>query len=150
MSKQSAGKKISFPRGIPGFENYKVFELVEEENTPLAQLNSVEDKEVGFVLFRPQIVFPTYLTKVELNTEEAELLELREENSVDVWVILTLCLSDMAKTTANLRAPIIINPKSAKGIQIILSDEQFSSRQPLFVSPENNGNEKNSREGAVG
>lgn len=142
-------KIIEFPKGLPGFEE-KAFFFSEEKDTPLAQLDSIECKEIGFILLRPQLFFADYLQKVDLLTEEVELLELGENEQVDVWAIMTLCLSDMSKATVNLRAPLLINPKAKKGLQIILNDEGYPFRQRLFVGETNSTTVESTREGAVG
>lgn len=143
---------ITFPKGLPGFEAYKKFELAEEKDSPIAYLNSSADKDIGFVLFKPHVTFADYLTKVELDEEETEILQVKEDDQVDVWLILTLCLSDMAKTTANLRAPIIVNSRTQKGIQLILGDEKYSSRHPLFADDAGfrEQSRENGKEGARG
>jgi flagellar assembly factor FliW len=133
MDKQAAKKVIHFPKGLPGFEEYKTFVLTEETEDPLAQLSAADNRDVGFVLFKPQLLFADYLAEVEINEEETELLAARADDRVDVWVILTLCLRDMRLTTANLRAPVIINPRTQRGIQLILDQEKYSSRYPLFA-----------------
>lgn len=142
-------KIIAFPKGIPGFEEEKSFVLREEEGVPLARLDSVKNQEIGFVLLRSQLFFPEYLRKVELAPEEVELMEIGSDDDVDVWSIMTLCLSDMSKSTVNLRAPLLINSRTGKGIQLILADESFSSRQQLFSVGEN-ASADNHKEGAVG
>lgn len=141
--------QIFFPKGLPGFEGYKEFELNEEQDTPLAYLNSLDDKNVSFALLKPYTIVPNYLTKIEISGEEAKVLEIRENERVDIWLILTLCLSDMTKTTANLRAPLMINPCTGKGMQLILEDERYSSKYPIFIN-EANSQAQDCREGAVG
>jgi flagellar assembly factor FliW len=113
-------------------------------------MDSVTHPEIGFVLLRPQVFFPDYLQKVELSSEETQLLEITDDQKVDVWVIMTLCLSNMAKTTANLRAPLLMNTTTQKGIQIILNDEDYSARQPIFGEEATRSAGADSGEGAVG
>lgn len=126
--------QVFFPKGLPGFEDYKNFELREEQDAPLANLNSLDNQDIGFVLLRPHVAFNDYHTKIEIKNEEAKLLGIKEESQVDIWLILTLCLSDITKTTANLRAPLLINHCTKKGIQLILENEDYSYRQPLFIT----------------
>ncbi|MGI6631309.1 MAG: flagellar assembly protein FliW [Bacillota bacterium] len=142
---------ITFPKGLPGFEDYRRFELQEEPEAPLASLNSLDDENIGFVLLKPHTNFNDYPTKIKINAEETELLEVQEDDRVDIWVMLTLCLSDITKSTANLRAPVIINPRTQKGLQLILENEGFSYRQPLFDSARNpqTDREENLREGGT-
>ena len=133
----SSNKKetlIDFPRGIPGFEEYKTFKLIEdEEDSLLANLIAAEDGQAGFILFRIQLYLADYLVKIEFAEEEASLLEIRPTDTPEVWTILTLCQSDLSKTTANLRAPVIINRRTRKGAQFVLNDDSYSSRYPLFA-----------------
>ncbi len=143
-------KVIVFPKGIPGFEEHTTFILEKEEDSPIVHLESTEDKEVGFVLFPPQLYYADYLSKVEFGPEEVESLKISAEDTVEVWAIITLCLSDISKSTVNLRAPIVINPRTNQGFQFILTDENYSSRQQLFVDGPQAENYKSNEEGAVG
>ena len=90
----SSNKKetlIDFPRGIPGFEEYKTFKLIEdEEDSLLANLIAAEDGQAGFILFRIQLYLADYLVKIEFAEEEASLLDIRPSDTPEVWTILTL------------------------------------------------------------
>jgi flagellar assembly factor FliW len=141
---------IAFPQGLPGFEEEKEFLFVEEEGTPLAHLESAQNKEIGFVLLRPQLFLSDYLQQIDLSPEEIELLEVEADDKLDVWVIMTLCLSDLTKSTVNLRAPLLINPGASKAMQIILSEEGYSACQPLFADSAPTAETECPREGAVG
>ncbi|MFA6808061.1 MAG: flagellar assembly protein FliW [Eubacteriales bacterium] len=143
----SESKQIFFPIGIPGFENLNNFLLIEED-TNLSRLNSLDNAEVGFIVLRPQMYFAEYLTQVDINPDEAELIDLEAGDKVDVWVILTFCLQDVSKSTVNLKAPLIVNPRTGKGIQLILDNDKYSSRQ-LLLGNSSNGKET-SQKGAVG
>jgi len=142
---------IEFPRGIPGFEEYKTFKLIEDEEDPfLANLLAVENGQAGFVLFRIQLFLEDYLPQIELADEEARLLEITQTDTPEVWTILTLCHSDFTKTTANLRAPVIINRRARKGAQFVLNDDSYSARYPLFAdlaAPCNHGTERRQERG---
>ncbi|UWG98306.1 flagellar assembly protein FliW [Dehalobacter sp. DCM] len=140
---------IDFPRCIPGFDAYCQYGLVEEEDTLLASLKATEDEHARFIIVRPQAFFQDYLSTVQLDPDEAELLEVTADDLLEVWAILTLCQQDMKKTTINLRAPLIINRRSAKGAQFILSEERYLSRQPLFAELQTEDN-TGVREGVAG
>jgi len=127
---------INFPKGIPGFEIFCNYIMTEEENSMLAQLVADNEKSACFVMVKPQIFFPDYLPNVDFGNEEAALLEVEEGDTLEIWAILTLNQKDMGKTTANLRAPIIINRKKRKGAQFILTEDKYLSRQALFSNPD--------------
>lgn len=125
---------IRFPQGIPGFETHHDFRFVLEEDPLFAYLGSVQEERVGFILVRPEAFFPEYareIGRIHFNEEDIELLNIRGEQTLDVWLIMTLHRQDLARTTVNLRAPLLLNIVKGIGIQVILEDDRYSSRQPL-------------------
>lgn len=125
----------NFPQGIPGFEEYHRFKLMREENSPLAQLLSLENGGVGFILMPPDIFFPEYC--LEIPEEGKNVLGLNQaqaEVPVEVWVILTNS-SDVTQITVNLCAPILLNPQKKLGMQMILNDDKYATRQKLSLKP---------------
>lgn len=135
----------NFPQGIPGFEDNRKFRFIEEEDAPLAQLISVEDEGIGFILMRPRVIFPDY--KVDVDAENEEVLNLHsikhetrgsndltdgeDLGQIEVWAIVTLNQKDMKQATLNLKAPLLLNTELKLGVQLIFTDEQFSAKHPL-------------------
>ncbi|NLM20936.1 MAG: flagellar assembly protein FliW [Peptococcaceae bacterium] len=124
--------KINFPLGIPGFESYKDWDFIPEQDTPLAQLVCADNEYIGFVLTRPENYFPVYLKDIELDVEARKVLEVKENTKLEVWGILCLA-DDLKQTTINLKAPIIFNLETQKGYQLILNEDKYSSRELLFA-----------------
>ena len=136
-----------FTQGIPGFEDNREFRLVEEEDVPLAQLISVEDAGIGFILMRPGVLFPDYSVEVDTQNEavlklkpamkettgSSVLTDTKHKAQAEVWAIVTLNQQDMTKTTMNLRAPILLNTEQKLGVQLILSDDRYLARQPIAL-----------------
>ncbi|WP_158291408.1 flagellar assembly protein FliW [Desulfosporosinus sp. Sb-LF] len=135
-----------FPQGIPGFETHHDFRFFPEEDAMLAQLISVQEEKIGFILMRPEAYFPEYLKGLDVDEESIKVLNVHADMPVDVWVILTLHRQDMAKTTANLRAPILFNTVDRIGMQVIFNDDRYPSRQPIFTEE----NQKPRQEGVAG
>lgn len=132
-----AGTRIlHFPQGIPGFETHHEFRFIPVEEALFAHLISVKENEIGFYLLRPEAYFPEYLQEMDVDEESIKVLNVKEDTSIDVWVIFTLNFQDISKTTVNLRAPILFNTAEGIGMQVILNDDRYQSRQPLFT--ENN------------
>lgn len=131
-------RRFHFPQGIPGFETYHDFQFVPAEEAQFAQLISVQENKVGFILMRPEAYFPEYLKGLDVDEESIKVLKVNEDMLVDVWVIVTLHSQDMAKTTVNLFAPILFNLAEGIGMQVILNDDRYLLRQPLFsqISPQ--------------
>lgn len=121
---------ITFSKGIPGFEGLRKFILFNiEENEIFSVLHSVEDENVGFIVVSPFYAMKDY----EFNLDEVRLKELRVEAPGDVMVYNTVTLNSKPENiTANLRAPIVINIKQHLGEQIILDNEKYLVKYPLF------------------
>lgn len=121
---------ITFSKGIPGFETLRKFILFPvEDNEIFNILHSIEDESVGIVVISPFNVLKDY--EIELDEELTNRLKL--ENPEYALVLNTVTISSkINKITTNLRAPIIINIKEKLGEQIILNNDKYSIKQPLF------------------
>jgi flagellar assembly factor FliW len=113
---------LTFPHGLPGFEDLHEFKLFHEEDgsATVYHLQSTEDPEICLPVVTPAACRVDY--NVELTEEEAR--ELQAGPSDELIVVVTL--SDNADRpdvgiTANFMAPIIINPNRRIGIQKTLS-----------------------------
>lgn len=121
---------IYFKKGIPGFQNLKKFVLFPvEENDFFSVLHSVEDNNIGFIVVSPFNVKKDY--EIELNDTVLKELNIKEEKDVSIFNTVTLD-SEVSKITSNLKAPIVINIKDRLGEQIILNDEKYEIKYPLF------------------
>ena len=127
---------FNFPEGIPGFEDYHAYKFIPDEDSPLAQLICCEDNNIGFILVPPHVFYADY--EFELDDTAKNILEINEKSdisNIQVWSILTNN-SDISKITINLRAPVILNFNKKIGIQYILSDDRFSTKEPLQIKAE--------------
>lgn len=121
---------ITLKKGMPGFENITKFIIFEvEENDIFSVIHSIEDEEVGFVAISPFNVIKDY----KLNLDDDLIKRLKINNEKYVWVLNTVTLSSKIENiTTNLRAPIIINIKEKLGEQIILNNDKYLVKYPLF------------------
>ena len=121
--------EILFEKGIPGFESYNYFNVnMIEGNERFYNIVSKEDSNIGFVSISPFDIKKDY--EIDLDDEFVKELDIKAERDV-----LVLCLITLGKTlkdsTANLKAPIIINIKNNRGKQLILQDDKYKIKQPL-------------------
>lgn len=121
---------IDFNKGLPGFEDLKRFIIFPvEDNEMFSVLHSVDNVEVGFVVVSPFNVLKDY----EIKLDDETIKKMKIEKPEDVLVVNTVTLSSKVEDiTANLRAPIIINIKDKIGAQLILSNESYLVKYPLF------------------
>lgn len=121
--------EILFEKGIPGFEDYKYFNInVIKDNEKFYSIVSKEDDNIGFISISPFEVKKDY--EIDLDDEFVNELDIKSEKDV-----LVLCLITLGKTlkdsTANLKAPIIINIKNNRGRQLILQDDKYKIKESL-------------------
>ncbi|MGC2841768.1 flagellar assembly protein FliW [Bacillus velezensis] len=120
------GQIISFENGLPGFNDETQFVVLPlSEDSPFLALQSVKQEHIAFIVASPFIFFKGY----EFNIDHAtlELLHIEDIEDVEVMAILTL-EEPFENTTANLKAPIIVNKKEMKAKQIILHDASYETK----------------------
>ena len=121
---------ISFPRGIVGFDESTRFALFELGGA-LYLLQSVDDPHLGFLLMDPLKLVPDY--KVDLPAEDRCLLALGDDEQPELLCVVTLC-RDGGPCTANLRAPVALNPVRRLGTQVVPVESQYQVRHPVHLS----------------
>lgn len=126
-------KIITFERGLIGLENLSrfllIYDSVKEEKTSITWLQSIEEPTFALPVMNPLGIIPDYNPTVEDELLTA-LGSLEPENLI-VMTALTVP-SDLTKMTANLKAPIIIHSESKKGCQLIVENEEYTIRQPIY------------------
>ncbi|MCY6483657.1 flagellar assembly protein FliW [Clostridium aestuarii] len=121
---------ITFKNGFPGFKDLKKFIMFPvEDNTMFSILHAIEDEQIGFIVVSPFDVMKDY----ELNLDDEIIEKLKIKNSEAVMIVNTVTLSSKIEDiTTNLRAPIVINTKEMLGEQLILNNENYLIKYPLF------------------
>ena len=112
---------FTFPQGIAGFEQCKRFKLFHEEGKPTVfWLQSVDDLSVMFPIVSPETIDLQY--EIELTDEDCGLIDLTSAEEAVVAVIVYRSEAEGGKIAANTRSPVILNLKTRKGMQKILSE----------------------------
>lgn len=127
-------KILTFDKGIIGFEDFKnytiIFDAEKEDETNIMWLQSMDEPTLALPVMKPEMVYPEYDPIVEdeiinslgSNIQEAHLL-----------VLCTLTVpSDLTKMTCNLKAPVIINIDTRKGVQLIADNSDYQVRYPIY------------------
>lgn len=126
-------KIISFESGIFGFEDYKKYTLLyNDENDvrpDVSWLQSLDEPLLAIPVVNPFLVKPDFNPEVE-----DELLkplgEITEENIV-VLVSITVP-AEIENMTANLKAPFIINSDEKKGAQVIIENADYEVKYRFY------------------
>jgi flagellar assembly factor FliW len=120
---------IELARPMLGFPEKHHFALVRlDEAGDLCRLTSVEEPDLSFLVVPPGRFFPDYAPAV--GDDVLEELEIRSAEDVLLLVVLNAGTS-LASTTANLAAPVLVNPTSRRGGQIVLDDAELPLAAPL-------------------
>ncbi|NLM95356.1 MAG: flagellar assembly protein FliW [Firmicutes bacterium] len=122
---------LEFPSGILGFEEYKGYVILEIRKDGLFRcLQSTDDPDVAFVIIEPAVFWPDYQVQVEAEAL-AEIGPIDDPGDVAIYAIVTVP-RDVAKMTANLQAPLMINRKTRRGKQVVLTDGNYYTRHPIL------------------
>lgn len=119
---------IDMIQPVYGFESSKRYTLISDEEigSDLVWFQSIEEKDVCFVLANPTRFVPNLdieLSSGDLNTVQANTLE-----EVDLLCIVSLG-DTFEESTLNLKSPILLNSKNNQGAQLILNqDLPFKAR----------------------
>lgn len=128
---------VTFPKGIPGFEQLKRYVLQQTDpQAPFYFLQAADAEEVEFLLVNPFVFYPDY--EFELSDAVQSELSIAREEDVQIFCIVSAG-NEMASATLNLMAPIVVNKKSGEAQQVILHQSPYQTKHPLF--PEAQGGE---------
>ena len=125
-------KIINFCNGIIGFDNLKQFMIIhdsESENAKILWLQSLDEASVALPVIDPLLIKEDYNPTVE----DELFKNIGEIIDGEMLVLTTLTVpSDIEGITTNLRAPIIINPTTMRGCQIIVENEEYPVKYPIY------------------
>jgi flagellar assembly factor FliW len=123
-------KIVTFPLGIPGFEKYTTYIVYHKEENGLGAywLESCDDAELTFTLVAPEQYGLSY--ELELSDEEFAILEADSAKDLGIFMVLSKKTNESTggeDINANIRGPIIINPKTRIGIQKVISRPKINT-----------------------
>lgn len=124
-------KIIEFPDGLYGFEAHRRFTLLDMDSGPnlLKWMQSIEDPDLAFVVCDPYAFVPSY--DPILPAGDLQRLGISDPRDAALLAILVVP-RDIRNLTANLQAPLIINPETRRGKQVILGQVEWSTKFYLF------------------
>jgi flagellar assembly factor FliW len=121
---------LEFVAPMPGFPEQRRYVLVRLEDAGvLYSLTSIDVPDLRFLVVPPAPFFPEYAVDVD---NEA-LVSLGMPDEEDLLVLLVITAGDtLADTTANLMAPIVVNQRSHRAVQLVLGNSGLPVRAPLL------------------
>ncbi len=118
-------KVIVMEKGMIGFPNLNRFALIYDEDkgrkaTSIMWLQSMDDPDIAFPVMDPSVVKEDYNPNVSAEIVEP-LGKLTEENT---FILVTVTVpKNIQDFSVNLKAPIVINNETKKGVQLIVEDD---------------------------
>lgn len=127
-------RELSFEQGLPGFEEYRDFVLLDLEiDLPIKLLQTASDPDISLLVGNPFHFYPDY--EWELPSSVQQELQITEKTPVEIWSVIILP-ANAADATINLIAPIVVNGDKGIGKQIILHNSPYNNRHPLIAKTE--------------
>jgi flagellar assembly factor FliW len=122
---------LEFAEGLLGFGHLRKFVLLDDPNDEIfAWLQSCDNAGTAFPVLEPELFMPTY--KVEPSKSDIEALQIQNVTEGRLLTIITIPV-DPTQMTANMKAPIVLNPKKRLARQCILQDNSLQIREPIFT-----------------
>ncbi len=124
-------QKINFPSGIFGFDTLREFVLLDARQRPFYWLQSLEIREVAFVLLDPKIIYPDYDGNIDPDDYESLDISGPDDSRLLQFAIVTIP-EERQEMTANLQGPLLINRETRVGRQCITRDERWKVRHNVL------------------
>jgi flagellar assembly factor FliW len=121
---------IEFPDGLLGFPECTRFALISaEESGVYAWLQSTDQAELSFLVVVPAPFFPDY--EPEISEADCAALELVEPADAQILCLVTI---QTTLVTANLLGPVVLNVANRRARQVVLTDTELSTAEPIVPS----------------
>jgi flagellar assembly factor FliW len=121
---------LTFTEPLPGFPRYRDYALVPAgAGGALYWLQSVSPDGPRFLAVSAASFFPDYApvlpdpVRVELDVDDPAHARL--------YCVVTVPGGEVSAATANLRAPVVVNPATNRAQQVVLPDGGHPIRRPL-------------------
>lgn len=122
---------LHFEQGLLGFPDCRRWELTAAGRDGLFWLQSVDHAPLAFLVCDPFACFVGY--SVDVPTAAVHRLGARAPADLAVFAIITLPGPLEPEPTANLQGPVVINPRTRRGLQVVLPDSPWGVRHILVL-----------------
>ena len=124
-------KVVHFKDGIPAFEDEHEFIILPyEEESPYYFMQSLKTPELAFLLTIPFLFFKDY--SFEIDDDVFAELDIKNQDDVYYYSMITIPNGSIRYMTANLVAPIVLNGANMKAKQVVLERTNYTTKHRLF------------------
>ncbi len=107
-----------------------MYDAEKEENISIIWLQAIDEPTLALPVMKPEFVYETYDPVVEDELLKSLGDDIQDDN-IRVYCALTVP-QDITKMTINLKAPIIVDFDTMKGIQLIADTSEYQVRYPIY------------------
>ncbi len=126
----AAVRPIALTEPVPGFPRHRDYVLVAADATGLLRwLQSVDPQGPRFLVVPPAPFVPEYAPR--LPAAVLSELGLPDAAAAELHCLVTVPDGDVRQATANLRAPLVVNPATGRGRQVVLTEGGHPIRHGL-------------------
>ena len=131
-------KIVHFDKGIPAFEDETEFVILPyEEESPYYFMQSLKSPDLAFLLTIPFLFFPEYTFEIDDSTLSE--LEIKNQDDVFYYAMITIPNGSIRYMTANLLAPVVLNSENMRAKQVVLENSNYTTKHRLFPEPKKEG-----------
>ncbi len=114
---------------LPGFPGQRSFVRVPTGAAPLDWLQAVDPAGPRFLVVPPAPYAPGYAPRLP-GSVPAEL-GMDAGTEPELLCLVTVPDGDALRATLNLRAPLVLDPATGRGRQVVLADGGYPIRHPM-------------------
>ena len=123
---------LFFSLGVLGFPEVRRYVMLDHgQNTPLKWLQAVDKPELAFPMVPATDLVQDY--HITVSPDDLAALAMESPDELQAFVILTIPNGAPERTTANLKAPIVMNPATHLARQVLV-EQDYPIRYPLPVA----------------
>jgi len=123
---------LFFSLGVLGFPEVRRYVMLDHgRNTPLKWLQAVDKPELAFPMVPATDLVEDY--HITVSPDDLAALAMESTDELLAFVILTIPNAAPERTTANLKAPIVMNPTTHLARQVLV-EQDYPIRYPLPVA----------------
>ena len=124
-------KIVHFKNGIPAFEDEHEFVILPyEDESPYYFMQSVNSPDLAFLLTIPFLFFNDYTFEIDESTVKE--LDIKNQDAVFFYSMITIPNGSIRYMTANLVAPIVLNADNMQAKQVVLEKSNYTTKHRLF------------------
>ncbi len=125
---------FDFPKGIYGFEDSTQFAVFENKISDISflYLQSTQQEIPCFLVFEPWDLVPNF--SPTLSPEDMKICEVEDIEDLIFLAIANIPNDNVRALSLNIKSPIVLNPTTKTGYQVILQNSDYKIRFQPFLA----------------